>query len=195
MPVQGDQSAGICYAGGPLEEGAMCDTFTQCGRGLRCLSAGEERFCVRACEADTDCPGGAQCVAQEEAAGGGAICRPAVGAACVSDSLCPEQTTCSRGFDDPFFMANLWPDGACSAQNCTLDGTDCATGSTCRSLVASDAIETVCAQSCESDADCRITQGWRCLDSSMCAMNAEGCLTYFGTQRLCARPDRLWVLK
>lgn len=196
MPTQrGGQSEGLCYAGGPLQEGARCDAFTDCGRGLRCLSAGEEKFCVRACEQDADCQGGAQCVAQQEAAGGGAICRPAVGAACVSDSVCPESTTCSKHFSDPFFMANLWPDGACSSEGCTLDGADCATGSACRPLTGSDMIDTVCAQTCESDADCRITQGWRCLDASMCDTNAEGCLSYFGSRRLCARPDRLWVLK
>ncbi len=189
MSTQGG-GAPVCVWGGEQPEGAECASSAECERGLRCMTAGEQKLCVRACEDESQCRDGASC---EPLMGDvqGSVCRPGVGAACVSDSTCPEMTQCSASFADPFFFANAWPQGVCSSEGCEAGA--CAPGSACRPVV--EASTSVCAPTCESDADCRVTQGWRCLDASACEERQSGCLDYFGSQKLCHRPDRVWVLR
>jgi hypothetical protein len=187
--LPGASQSSICLPGGEQAEGEPCEQSAACARGLRCLAASDEMLCVRACDMDAQCRDGMVCEALMGDATG-SVCRPDVGAACISDSTCPPSTSCSTSFDDPFFFANLWPQGACAQAHC--EPGSCAAGSTCRSL---GDVGTVCAPQCQSDSDCRITQGWRCLDASACEDGRPGCAAYFGDERLCHRPDRVWVLQ
>ena len=185
----GDATASACLPGGELAEGEPCEQSASCALGLRCVSLGdEERLCVRACEQPTSCRPGARCEPLQSTPG--SVCRPHVGAACTSEMECPTGSVCSTSLEDTFFFANLWPLGACTEERgCEQGG--CLPGSSCRPLMQGAA---VCAPSCESDADCRFGQGWRCLDRSACEADQAGCVAYFGEEKLCLRPDRVWAL-
>lgn len=195
LPTQAE-GQGICYAGGEVQEGDLCESSAECGYGLRCMgSADGDRICVRACVSETECKPGQSCEGVEiNGESSGAICRPMVGAACASSSVCADGLTCSTGFEDPFFFANLWPAGVCTQASC-LDDSSCPDGSVCRDVGTSSGALSVCAPGCDSDADCRVSQGWRCLDVSSCSEGASGCQKYFADTSICARPDRLWVLQ
>lgn len=178
-------AAGLCYAGGDVLEGADCESLSDCERGRRCVSAGERRYCVRACVDDTGCDAGMSC--DELPTGGGKVCRPRVGAACESSFDCDQGLTCSLELEDIVHWVTVWPGGYCTATMCNpVANTGCDPGADCK---LPGGVGPVCVQACTTDADCRVSAGWECLGQEACS--TPGCRAYFGEQRYCGRRDRV----
>lgn len=177
--------AGICYAGGAVPEGGDCESLADCERGRRCVSAGERKYCVRACATDAGCDAGMSC--DELPTGGGKVCRPRVGAACESSFDCDDELTCSLELEDIVHWVTVWPGGYCTSTACDpTANTGCDSGADCK---LPGGVGPVCVQACVTDADCRVSAGWECLGQEACT--TPGCRAYFGARRYCGRLDRV----
>lgn len=176
----------ICLPGGSVPRGGTCESVVECAKGNICVGAGEQNYCVTACEDASNCAPGQRC--QELEVNPGNVCRPGLGASCAADEDCDGEQVCTAAFSDVIEWVNLYPNGYCTVRNCAQGM--CPDGSVCRAPGDRDPI---CAQTCEVDTDCRFQQSWECLDESACQEGAAGdvCRAYFGQERLCMRRDRL----
>ncbi|MFO0683712.1 MAG: hypothetical protein U0234_16760 [Sandaracinus sp.] len=153
-----------------------CTLDGDCGAGNHCATVedplGPFRVCLPGCAAsDCACPAGQVCrgtLARAPLRDGVTACGPGTssardGAACASLGECAADSDC---FADAFEL----PNGQCRRMGCTLgddatcapagDG-HCVSASTLDPLATSG---TVCVDACASDADCRIADGYRCVD-------------------------------
>ena len=176
----------LCLPGGSVPRGGTCESVLDCSKGNLCVGAGEQNYCVAACNNASDCRPGQRC--QELEVNPGSVCRPGIGASCAVDEDCDGGQVCTAAFSDVIGWVNLYPNGYCTVRSCSPGM--CPDGSVCRTPGDRDPI---CAQTCEVDTDCRFQQSWECLDESACEAGAAGdaCRAYFGQEKLCMRRDRL----
>lgn len=153
-----------------------CALDADCGAGNRCATVedplGPFRVCLPGCAAgDCACPAGQVCRASLAAVpvrDGVTVCGPGTpsardGASCTSLGDCAADSDC-------FADALEAPNGECRRWGCTVgDDTTCAAAGDghCVSASTLDPLATsgtVCVDACASDADCRVAEGYRCVD-------------------------------
>lgn len=148
----------LCTGDGDCGANAICGAFDGLGTTV-CYP--------KCCSADA-CPDGMECVDHfVSTAIGQTACLPGTASAADGDPCdtfgdCSEGSMCYRD-------SLIFPDGQCARLDCTVgDDATCASGGDgkCLNLVwiqPGGALD-VCVDRCTSDADCRMSDGYRCFD-------------------------------
>lgn len=142
-------SGEVCDAGAGSCVSDFCFDETDCpGTGFTC----EETYCANACTADGDCRTSSGYACKEGAAGRycGLSGSGAAGASCVDHTGCQGQQVCvktSRG-------------GYCAEATCA----GCPAGTKCATVGG----QSICAKTCNSAADCRVSDGYTCSAEKTC---------------------------
>ncbi|MDP9034777.1 MAG: hypothetical protein M3O50_08200 [Myxococcota bacterium] len=115
-----------------------------------------------------------------------------VGAACMASNPTVCGTDMNATCLDP--AIDDWPGGYCNVDPCSaLDGHLCPVGGSCAQINGENG---QCFKNCSTDADCRMSEGYICLDltaddhgASGCASGTSACWISGASHKVCSRPN------
>ncbi len=136
----------VCNASDGKCVSDYCDFDADCPGGHVC----RDTYCVNACASDTDCRSDYACKTLQ----GGTFCG-VVGDGVTGD-FCWEHGACADNFGCAFQDGS----GYCAQFGCTA----CPAGTKC----ASTSEGSICAKSCNSASDCRVSDGYTCTAEKTC---------------------------
>ncbi len=160
-----------CVAEGVFAPGASCSGAFSCRRGYQCVTTGSVKRCVKLCESDADCGGGASICFSKLLEGTTVIARTCTTGCDLGDpDACPAGLECALMYDQPTRLR--------SGTDCTADPGDAALGEPCREEV--DCAETLACFSPDAATGAGAVCAARCTFPSgieRCAPG-EGCFSY-----------------
>jgi len=170
----------ICYIGGTAEVGESCVTNLDCSPGNLCIGTGDNFLCTDACDAEHPCGSDQHCRLLDT---GASICSKNVGEVCDSGIPCADPSLVCTADVSIEYRDFLGLD-VCTWTACTT----CPDGALCLGL--SNAPDTMCLGTCETDADCQFAVGWTCRGLETCSgfADPEACRLTLGSQSVCVPP-------
>jgi hypothetical protein len=145
--------------------GAVCDTDADCGPRAQCVDSDGYKWCLADCCMFDSCPSGQACFDTFQ---GFPLDKPSCvpgdataedGDPCGGIYDCNESSLC-RGNVGPV----EFPGGQCWTASCTVGDDSTCHGGHCVAIDDYPTVGNHCVDTCEVDADCRMTEGYVCFD-------------------------------
>ena len=145
--------------------GAVCDSDDDCGPRAQCIDTEGYRWCLAECCMFDTCPSGQACFDNFQ---GFPLDRPscvpgdataADGDPCAGIFDCNESSLCRGSVTGIEF-----PGGQCWTAGCTVDDDATCNGGHCIAIDDYPTVGNHCVDTCTSDTDCRMTEGYICFD-------------------------------